>query len=571
MSTAKTMRAAAVQFAVGVDVRENLATCLRMIDEAAKVQPDVMVLPEFCNHSSWYRDRDHSYEVAVSLEGDFLAAIGAKAAQYACYIMVNCTVRRENRTVTGTNILFDRQGRQIAVSDKQVLMGNENNFLERAKTPGPILETEFGRLGLYSCMDGVINETPRGLALRGAQVLLNSLNSFADDEASLHVPVRAAENKVFVVAANKIGPLVPPELASMVAERMRIAREQLNGAGESQIVAPDGTVLAKAPIHEEAVIFADLDPSLAKDKQRPDGTDIFQSRRPDLYHEIGQPPRPRNYHPGAAQIEVAVYQPGLDGFSSLEEYADAVKSASKAGICLVVLPELCFLDHGIVTDLAAAAEQSRQMIEILVAALQDSAKTHVVTTVVEVDSSGVSHSATLIGRQGVIHQQRQLHACGRHPWITQLGDSLTHIEMSWGRLALITAGDSIFPETFRLAAFQDVEVVALSGHVLEAWELNTGLVERAAENRLSIIAASRPTEAGTSAVFSLDEDFTLWTEWKKRPFDGNINYPIVHRFDSQPGLKTAAVYPAVSGNRTITLKTDVVDSRPWWLVDAITR
>ena len=43
-------------------------------------------------------------------------------------------------------------------------------------------------------------ETPRGLAVRGAQLLINSLNSFAFDEASLHIPVRAPENKVFVIS-----------------------------------------------------------------------------------------------------------------------------------------------------------------------------------------------------------------------------------------------------------------------------------------------------------------------------------------------------------------------------------
>lgn len=80
-------------------------------------------------------------------------------------------------------------------------------------------------------MDGVINETPRGLALRGARVLLNSLNSFALDEAALHVPVRAAENKVFVVGANKVGSLVPPELAEQIATRMSIRADQLHGAG----------------------------------------------------------------------------------------------------------------------------------------------------------------------------------------------------------------------------------------------------------------------------------------------------------------------------------------------------
>ena len=68
-------------------------------------------------------------------------------------------------------------------------------------------------------------------SLRGGQLLCNSLNSFASDEASLHIPVRAAENKVFVAAANKVGPLVPPEMVVPISEATGIPVKFLDGAG----------------------------------------------------------------------------------------------------------------------------------------------------------------------------------------------------------------------------------------------------------------------------------------------------------------------------------------------------
>src|SRR6478609_6348195 len=75
----KRVRVAAVQFAAGTDVEANLATCLRMIDEAAKQSPDLVVLPEFCNHLSWYDDKAHCHRVSVELEGPFLTAVAEKA------------------------------------------------------------------------------------------------------------------------------------------------------------------------------------------------------------------------------------------------------------------------------------------------------------------------------------------------------------------------------------------------------------------------------------------------------------------------------------------------------------
>ena len=75
------VRVAAVQFAVTEDVEENLATCLRMTDRAAAEGAQVVVLPEFCNHVSWYDDREHARRMALTLDGPFVAALAAKAAR----------------------------------------------------------------------------------------------------------------------------------------------------------------------------------------------------------------------------------------------------------------------------------------------------------------------------------------------------------------------------------------------------------------------------------------------------------------------------------------------------------
>src|SRR5262245_9178162 len=134
MSTSpSTVRVAAVQFGAGTDVEANLATCLRMIDEAAQHHPDLMVLPEFANHASWYDDKDHCYRVSVPVEGDFLAAIADKAREHQCAIVINVTVQREDGSATGTSLLYGSDGTLLGQSDKQVLMGHENDFLRRAQ------------------------------------------------------------------------------------------------------------------------------------------------------------------------------------------------------------------------------------------------------------------------------------------------------------------------------------------------------------------------------------------------------------------------------------------------------
>jgi predicted amidohydrolase len=560
------VRVAAAQLGVGTDLAENLATCRRMIDRAvAEAGPDLVVLPEFCNHLAWYDSPAHAYEVSLDLDGEWLAGIAGKAGEHGIYVKLCVTARRENGLATVTNILYGPDGQRLGVTDKQTLMGNENNFFARAREHGPILDLPIGRVGMYACADGLLMETSRLLAVRGAQVLLNSLNSFALDEASLHIPVRAAENRCFVVAACKVGPLLPPEMMEAVAQRMGISSAWLHGAGESQIVAPDGTVLAIAPRAGEAVVWADIEPAQADDKRRPDGTDVFQNRRPKLYQPIAQKPPERHYQAGAARVQVACYQPQAEGEEAVRECAEAVTKAAAEGAKLVVLPELfCFGDnegfHG-----RQRSERAMYAENALSIALMGAPGCVVATSLPRRDDGKWCNAGVLVTRDGVVFEQPQLHRSERHAkWCKSWGNALHTIKLPFGRLAIIVGDDALYPETFRLAALQDVEIVAAPMQVAEKWELELGLPERAAENRLSIVAASRPSAHGGSAIITVTEDFTLWSEWKNRPFDGHISYPLVTRA-KENGLLRGEIYPACAGNRFVSQKTDLVDGRPWWL------
>ena len=48
------------------------------------------------------------------------------------YIEVNCTVRRGGDKVTGTNLMFSPQGQLVGTANKTILMGHENDHLQRA-------------------------------------------------------------------------------------------------------------------------------------------------------------------------------------------------------------------------------------------------------------------------------------------------------------------------------------------------------------------------------------------------------------------------------------------------------
>lgn len=561
------VRVAAVQFAAGTDLDANLRTCLHWIAKAGECKPDLVVLPEFANHASWYDDGAHCRRVSVDLEGDFVCAIADAARAISAHVVVNCTVRREGDVCTGTSLLFSPQGVLLGTNDKQVLIGHENDFLQRARQPGPIVETPMGRLGLYACMDGVVSETPRGLALRGAQILCNSLNSFATDEGSLHIPVRAAENRVFIVAANKVGALIPEALLEPVSAQTGIPVRFLSGAGDSQIVAPDGTVLAMASNDKAEVIWADIDladlPSL-----RPDGTDVIAERRPQLYAPVSQDPaqQPVPVFKGATSLKVAAIQlPGV-GEGALSAAVDAVRDAAVAGVRYSVLPELFFLDRLESGGWTMAAQQSREVIAALQAACGDSA---VALNIVEAVDGGHALVAVLLDRSGIRLRQPLLHRTARYG-ASVLAQSIETLQLDDAHVAVLSGDDAIYPEIGRLLAMRGVDLLLVPCAPQESWELRTGLVERAAENRMNLVAACQSGARGTSLIAALQKDFTVMTPWAERPFDGLLSQPILTRAPTHPGVTLATVYPANAENKIVSRGTDLVRGRAWWLAGPLT-
>ena len=564
MTTSTTVRVAAVQFHVGADIEANLATCLHWLGEASQCNPDLVVLPEFCNHLSWYEDKQHCFEVSVQLDGPFLEAIAAKARELGIYVVANCTVQRADGSATGSSLLYSPMGELLADNTKQIYIGHENDYLAPAVTEGPVVATPLGRLGLYACMDGVINETPRCLALNGAQIMLNSLNSFATDEASLHIPVRAAENKVFVVAANKVGPLVPEEMIEGISAATGIPVEFLCGAGESQIVAPDGSVLAKASRDRAEYVFADIEPAQAQSKQRPDGTDIFASRKPALYSAISENPVKQVLPAmdGQAQVSVAVVQ--LAERCDFDEACAAVAEAHAEGAQLIALPPFT----GDPANPEPAIALGGELVSRLAACCGDAL---VATTILLADDTAAyRHSAVLIDSSGLCYAQPQVHESRRFAG-SSLASCFEAAELPFARVAVITSDDSIYPETFRLLALAGVEVAVVPLSPLEDWELATGLLERSAENRINLLVAPDTLDHGAGFVTSLQTDFTVLTEWQERPFDGLLSQPEWFVCPARPGVFVHTVRPANASNKVVSRNTDLLADRPWRVAAAITR
>lgn len=550
------MRVAAVQMAVAIEPAETLATCRSMIGQAVADGADLVVLPELCPPLG------RSDE-----EGDRLISELAEAAnEHGCWLVVHVCRSSDTGERRASSLLFDPNGDQVAMADRYLLTLPEGEWLQPGDDPPAVVDTPLGRLGLVASLDCLTFEIARSLAVQGCQLLCVSSASFGVDDPELHLPVRAAENGVWVVAADRVGPIVAD--TSALADGLGIPADRRHGVGQSQVIAPDGTAFALAHNDREELVVATID--LGRAVLRPDGTDRIASRRPELYGPLVARPRTRDRQAPDESILAAVVQPEGHGAAGISSALRHTAGAVMDGARVVVLPELVFEPDGNVEEVPAAVALSHSLIDKLRRVLFETGAV-VVTSIVEFAGRGAAHIGVVVDEDGVVHRQWQLHGAGRHDaWCTERGSSVGVVDLDWGRLAVVVGGDTLFPESFRLAAIEDADVVAAPTRFLEPWEARIGIPERAAENRMCVVAASHPTSAGASLLCTLDDDVVPLTGQRRR-FEGTISSPLVTRAEHVAGSTLATIHPVRAGNRLVAPGVDVVGSRPWRQLAALAR
>ncbi|MBL8066367.1 MAG: carbon-nitrogen hydrolase family protein [Chthonomonadaceae bacterium] len=150
--------------------------------------------------------------------------------------------------------------------------------LDRFATPGPdinVFETDIGRIGVLICFDLRHSEPTRVLTLKGADIIVLPTNWPIGAEAGpkFMVSARAAENRVFYAACNRVG-----------------TESDFRFIGQSLICDVYGNELARAG-EDECLISAQINVEEARSKRTivQSGCyelDLMGSRRPELYGAI---------------------------------------------------------------------------------------------------------------------------------------------------------------------------------------------------------------------------------------------------------------------------------------------
>jgi len=248
--------------------QENLERGLAM---ARTVEADLVVLPELWSSGyvfSSHREVDALAEDART--GLTARALVAAAKRDRRHYIAGFPERARGRTYNSA-LLVGPAGIKT-VYRKLHLFEREQEWFSPGDLPLAVHRVGPARVGLLICFDWRFPEAARVLALQGADVIAHPSN-LVFPNAQEAMRVRALENRVYTITANRTG-----------TERRRGGTVPFTG--RSQVVDPDGIVIARAGRAAAVATAVDCDLSRARRKQLTSKTPLFSNRRPEYYRSL---------------------------------------------------------------------------------------------------------------------------------------------------------------------------------------------------------------------------------------------------------------------------------------------
>lgn len=269
------MRIALVQMSNAGSVEQNLAKSLDAIAEASRQGADLVLFPEvqLTEFFPQYPGQDKS-AYRVELQSQVVRAFQDACKDNAVMAVPNLYLKPggdpAQRKGYDASLVIDREGTVLGVQ-KMVHIAQAHQFYEQdyylpADDGFRVFDTDLGRIGVVVCFDRHYPESIRSEAVRGAELILIPAVNTKREPMELfeqEIRVQAFQNSAYVAMCNRVG-----------------REDDMDFAGESIIVAPNGQVIAKADDVEQ-ILYADLD--LATVRETRTRTPYLTLRRPEFY------------------------------------------------------------------------------------------------------------------------------------------------------------------------------------------------------------------------------------------------------------------------------------------------
>lgn len=256
------MKIALIQFAPVFGDLESTIESLKELFYKAR-EADLVVLPELANTGYNFNSREEALALSETvIDSVYLDFVKESCLKYDFTVATGFSEKEVDKLYNSA-ILMNKKG-VLGIYRKLHLFMNEKNIFEKGNAGLPVFIVDGVKIGMLVCFDWMFPEVWRKLALLGVDLILHPSNLVLPYAQSV-IPSYALVNRVFIATANRIG-----------------TEKELSFTGQSVIVNPKGEIMAKADKLEE-ILFADIDPEMARNKMITPMNDIFEDRRTDIY------------------------------------------------------------------------------------------------------------------------------------------------------------------------------------------------------------------------------------------------------------------------------------------------
>ena len=311
------------------DAYENI---LSMTEEAGKAGAQLAVLPE-CAYPAYFLGLDmDKARSAIALCDELTGKLKSLALQYKMHIVMGIVTERKGNWYNSA-VMIDDSGSIVQCADKSNLWHFDSQWFSTTEH-FEVFRTRYGAMGMMVCADGRVPEISRILSIAGARLIIDPVNLvaaaeepklFTNAQYQFMLPVRAAENGIWMLVADKVG----------------LEAGCVNYLGRSMVIDPNGKIVACASPDQQEIIYYEADLSL-KPALKP------IERRPELYGILAEA---NDALPVVSDMEKPLVMQNCEVFSSSimyrastpEEYLSKAKHylfcCGKLGSKLLLLPQ----------------------------------------------------------------------------------------------------------------------------------------------------------------------------------------------------------------------------------------
>ena len=349
------------------------AACLQRIDDAARDEPDLIVLPEAAASPWFFGGRASLPEVR---EEDVLSALSGRAQQHRVHIAAGLVMGRPYAPQNAA-VLFSLQGDEVARTTEV----EPGSWFRPGR--GPVQANILGIPTTLAagtdlldplCIDAIVEGNTQLIISTGAPRAWVRDGAVVADDTSYAMAARAIESGAWLISAGRAG----------------VEAGIVSYAGGAGMIGADGNWAVRAPADRPGIVLHAMEVQRAT------------PRLSSVPGDFSTPPEPAAG--GNAHVAALSLDPSPSAVDLMESVRSAVRAAAVLGVRLVVLPDLTGADPRAITQAETLPLLETLTAEVgiaLVVSLAERADGRLFrsTSLVEAGRRIVTHRQTALSRQ----------------------------------------------------------------------------------------------------------------------------------------------------------------------------